>query len=201
MSQLRTALEYLTVGMDQALYGGANLARLRAARDGLYFPSGDPAGVTKRLKKMFPTLETDRPRIHALILSIQEATAGSDWLKTICRHNNQNKHASLSKVEPIGGQKGVAVGSAIGLGPGCTARMSNCVVDGVPVGVGVPITFTGDMPPAEVAKLVPGVPVTAITIGADFRLAGTKWQVVDLLVKARAGIGALANDVMAELGV
>lgn len=201
LGQLRTALDYMAVGVDTVLYNGSNAARMQTGRDKLYFPYGDDAGVAKRLAKMYRDLDTTAPKINALFFTVQKAATGSDWLEVVCKLNNRNKHAALVKHERTGGSPRLNIGGLFSFDGNSNVRMSGNTLNGVPLEAGGSVSFNSSDPLEKIAAAFPTVQVTRNKVGEKFILAGTKWEVVTLIETACNGVGHFAVDLMRELGV
>ncbi len=201
LEQLRSVLDYLAIDVDTVLYQGQNVARTGHR---IYFPyNADIKRVESSLKKQYLDLDVQSPAIQDLIHSVQSYRQGSDWLNVLCTQTNGHKHSGLTKHEPKSkGHGGLVVGNnAVLLGPGASATFTDCVFDGVPVGWGAPVTLHGDMSAQYASTIAVGIPMRRVAAGYVCFLAGTKWDVLDLLTRARHEIGTVSEAILKELGI
>jgi len=202
LEHLRSVLDYVAVGVDNVLYGGANGLRLNKQRQHVYFPYGTQAFVDSKLKKLYGDLDVVAPKIYALVHSIQEHATGSDWLEVMCGQVNKHKHAGLSKHAATGGREAMTLGhNSIRIDRTSQVTIRGGSYGGVQMPSDRAVTIRGDMSVEQARAKIPWLPVRKGMTDQSISIAGTNWEVVSLLSTARAGIGRVALEVMSELSV
>jgi len=197
MDHLRSALDYLAVGVRKQLYPNDK------NRHKIYFPyHSDPVEVDQRIQLQYPDLDKSMPQLGLLFRSVQSYVVNSDWLLVLCRQHNHAKHEGLPKQERKI-RESLDIGGVFKFGGEFkNIRMWGNIVNGKRLEPNGSVNISSDMPLPEIQKQYGStIPVTKTVDGIEFRIGETQWDALKLLETARAAIGPLASGVFSELKI
>ncbi|NMG31277.1 hypothetical protein [Aromatoleum evansii] len=182
LEHLRSCLEYTAQDIYERKIGGDKSP---------YFPYGaDLKKFMGSVSNNLPGIDRLAPNIFELISDIQPFHCGDDWLTSLCKHTNFNKHNSLSKPVRVNSPKNVTkVGRLASISGNSTIIMRDCYVDGVPVGHGTPLVLSDQRPVREMKAELPGfIPVTREFDWVEFRFPGTTTDTLHLIKRSHSRI-------------
>ena len=203
LEQLRSALDYVAVAVDNVVYDGAN----RNADKKIYFPYAEnKVGVEKSLKRQYGDLERRAPMLYRQFHKVQVYEQGSDWLQAMCKLTNVNKHHQLPAQSKTSLAAGLAVGNLFRIGPNDRVEFHNSKINGITIGVNGRARFRGDMTEEQARQqLGPqlagifGLRIAKVGGGYSFKPTGIDWDILELLKKARAEVGNITTTFAEEL--
>jgi hypothetical protein len=167
----------------------------------LYFPYGkDEALFKKNLKRNLPGLQDKK--LYALIESLQPHKCGENWLIDLCKQTNFNKHNKLRKqVRENSDKSTIDIGNLVRMDRGSTVKFSNCIYNGMPLGVGKPAVVSGDMSVKQIQENI-GIPVlvTKMFEWVEFRFENSTVDTLYLIERAYTEISKYVKNLKEHIG-
>lgn len=193
LEHLRSILDYATLDIHEEYYNGNGK---------IYFPFGkDKALFKKNLKKHFKNLTKKAPKIYEIIKSIQPFETKKNWLITLCKVVNNNKHNKLSS-QKIHKQQSVTIGNIIKVSGNSTVTINNCTVNGIPISKypNTPIIISDKFTEEELKKnLNPFLSLNLEIDKVKFFLDKTGCDALELITEAINGIESMINKLYLEI--
>jgi hypothetical protein len=121
----------------------------------------------------------------------------------MCKQTNDHKHSGLTKHEPsAAADPGLSLDGLIYVPESAEVTLKDMVLNGVHVGRGQAVKVSRNVSAEQASSMMPGLPIRRMAGNKyECKLAGTKWDVLELLTIARKEIATLSSSVLKELGV
>lgn len=193
LEHLRSCLEYSAQDIFQKKIGGQKSP---------YFPYGEnEKKFIGSVSNNLPGIEKLAPNIYKLIAEIQPFNCGDDWLTSLCKHANFNKHNGLSKPERVNSPGSTtSIGGLAEISGNASMTMINCSVNGVPIGLERPLVLSGQRTVKEMQNELPGfITVSRQFDWVEFRFPGTAIDTVALIEKSHQFIGQFVAQLYKQL--
>lgn len=144
LGDLRSVLDYAAMSIYES-YSHKSSAKVQ-------FPWGSDEKIfSSAATKYLNGLNVQNPDVYALIRSIQPFVCSDSWLGDLCSAANTTKHRNLGVQQRVNSSSGtISVGGAFMASGGGKITMSNCVIDGVPIGNGEKFVLTDSLSRKEV---------------------------------------------------
>lgn len=193
LEHLRSTLEYCAQDIYETKIGGSKSP---------YFPYGKNQNeFDGSLAKNLPSLQRLSPKTYNLILGLQPFKSGQSWLIELCKHANLNKHRGLTTPERSNSPSNTThLGGFVTTGGGCVMTISNCLFNGVEVGVDKPLVLSSERAVSEIqAEVGLNIKVVREYDWVEFRFKDTDVDVLKLLKTAHINIHHFVEELKAAL--
>ncbi|NCE83486.1 hypothetical protein [Pseudomonas sp. Q1] len=199
-TKVKSALEYIRSALE---YIAQDVwASYTKKGNSVYFPYGkDEVEFLKSVKKNLPALDEQAPKLFSIIRSIQPFCCGDEWLVSVCKASNFNKHNGLSAQVRKQSKSNVININGFGTFSNCEGLiLDNCSFNGIPIAKSNRMVLSNSMPTSELQdQISEGIVLSREFDWVEFHFEDYGVDVLLLITKAHSAVLDLVVQVNNEI--